>query len=453
MSLEKPSPPGRPVKAAPSTQEDPAVLLSTSWQKLEEDWAADLLAAVGGPDSGEDGDDNSIPPDEKITKILEFKVPVSNDTKPQGSLAVENIWDPNFVKTIEPSSFPSENLVPVFFVDATAEEPCLTAPPPPSTEESFILPQSPPEEPADSLVVGGSFSTPSSTSPFRPPEQHFLISVPEGNSLPTAVCIPASSYMKTPPMSPETRFLEKHNIMKWVIDDQDEGDIPGLPAGISGAPLSQITATVTSPSALDSKAECLAMASQYKVVDNSEVKPSQRPRYYFIEHELHMINCYIKIIIYRKRERQPETSPCAVLTKPGRMETSFASTSESEFSQLSDSTDLTDDEASKYRRMRDLNNEASRRCRDRRRMKQQNMLLELDQQRNKNLILKKKCDSLQLKVRKIKNYVLKSFKNPQLEIALAHQRRIFGETAISSENIGIFSDPKDLPEVDCSWIF
>ena len=81
------------------------------------------------------------------------------------------------------------------------------------------------------------------------------------------------------------------------------------------------------------------------------------------------------------------------------------------------------------------------------------MVAELDEQRNKNLILKKKCDNLQLKVRKIKNYVLKSFKNPQLEIAQAHQRRIFGETAISSENIGIFSDPKDLPEVDCSWIF
>ena len=137
------------------------------------------------------------------------------------------------------------------------------------------------------------------------------------------------------------------------------------------------------------------------------------------------------------------------------MQTSGVSTSESEISQLSDSTnELTDDEvsASKYRRMRDLNNEASRRCRDRRRMKQQNMAAELDQQRNKNLILKKKCDILELKTRKIKNYILKSFKNPQLEIALAHQRRIFGETPISSENIGIFSDPKDLPEVDCSWL-
>ena len=85
-------------------------------------------------------------------------------------------------------------------------------------------------------------------------------------------------------------------------------------------------------------------------------------------------------------------------------------------------------------------------------MKQQNMVAELDEQRNKNLILKTKCDILELKVRKIKNYILKSFKNPQLEIALAHRRRIFGETSISSENIGIFSDPKDLPEVDCSWL-
>ena len=137
-----------------------------------------------------------------------------------------------------------------------------------------------------------------------------------------------------------------------------------------------------------------------------------------------------------------------------RLQTSsLVSTSESEFSQLSDSTELTDDEASKYRRMRDLNNEASRRCRDRRRAKQQNMTAELNEQRNKNLILKEKCETLELKTRKIKNYILKSFNNPQLEIALAHQRRIFGETSIRSENIGIFSDSKDLPEVDCSWLF
>ena len=155
---------------------------------------------------------------------------------------------------------------------------------------------------------------------------------------------------------------------------------------------------------------------------------------------------FIKNLIFRKRKHQPETSPIL-----GRMQTA----SESEFSQLSDSTDLTDDEvsASKYRRMRDLNNEASRRCRERRRAKQQNMTAELNEQRNKNLILKEKCETLELKTRKIKNYILKSFNNPQLEIALAHQRRIFGETSIRSENIGIFSDSKDLPEVDCSWLF
>ena len=164
---------------------------------------------------------------------------------------------------------------------------------------------------------------------------------------------------------------------------------------------------------------------------------------------------FITFHIFRKREPQPETSPGAISNILGRMQTGSVSTSESEFSHVSDSTDLTDDEvsASKYRRMRDLNNEASRRCRDRRRMKQQKMATELDEQRNKNLILKEKCDILELKTRKIKNYILKSFKNPQLEIALAHQRRIFGETSsISPENIGIFSDPKDMPEVDCSWL-
>lgn len=264
MSLEKPSPPCWPAEAAPTNQEDPAVLFSSSWQENEEDWAADFLAAVAGPDSGGDrgaslSEDNSVSPEEKITKILEFKVPVSNDTKPQGSIAVENIWDPNFVKTAGSSVSPSENLVPLYIVDITA---------PPSTEESFILPQSPPEE------VGDSFTSPPST--FLPPDQHFLLSVPEGNSLPTAVSIPASSYMKTPPMSPETRFLEKHDIMKWVIDDQDEGDIPGLSAGISGVSPSQITARVTSQSAPDSKTE--SYAQNVKVLQNSEVKPSPRPR-------------------------------------------------------------------------------------------------------------------------------------------------------------------------------
>ena len=264
MSPEKPSPPCWPAEAAPTNQEDPAVLFSSSWQENEEDWAADFLAAVTGPDSGGDrgtspSEDNSVSPEEKITKILELKVPVSNDAKPQGAIAVENIWDPNFVKTAGCSVSPSENLVPLYIVDITA---------PPSTEESFILPQSPPEE------VGDSFPSPPSTS--LPPDQHFLLSVPEGNSLPTAVTIPASSYMKTPPMSPETRFLEKHDIMKWVIDDQDEGDIPGLSAGISGGSPSQITATVTSQSALDSKTE--SFAQNVKALQNSEVKPSPLPR-------------------------------------------------------------------------------------------------------------------------------------------------------------------------------
>ena len=49
MSLEKPSPPCWSAEAAPTHQEDPAVLLSSCQENEEEDWAADFLAAVAGP--------------------------------------------------------------------------------------------------------------------------------------------------------------------------------------------------------------------------------------------------------------------------------------------------------------------------------------------------------------------------------------------------------------------
>ena len=152
---------------------------------------------------------------------------------------------------------------------------------------------------------------------------------------------------------------------------------------------------------------------------------------------------------FRKRGRPLKTSPSVTPHKVAKLQAnlSTASTSGSETSLL------TDDEVSalKYRRMRDLNNEASRRCRDRRRVNQENKERELEQHRHRNLVLRNECDILETKVRKIKNYILKSFKNPQQEIARAHLRRA-GLFAANSASIGIFSDPRDLPEIDCSWL-
>ena len=74
----------------------------------------------------------------------------------------------------------------------------------------------------------------SSIQPVTPPHsQGLTISVPEAPaptqspSYPTQA-LPLQLTATSPPPSPEKRFFEKHNIMKWVIDDQDDGDIPGL---------------------------------------------------------------------------------------------------------------------------------------------------------------------------------------------------------------------------------
>ena len=213
MSLEKPSLSGSP--ATDTNQTDPATILSDFWQEEEEDWATELLRAVnpsGQPSPDSEENTANTPPDKPrdITQIIEFKVPVSNEIQPQGVISVENLWTSNF------SSEPSTSLQVV----ETRVPPSLPA------EHLVILPRSPPQEQAGH------------STPPHPPARQFLASSPGMDFLPTTV--------STPPMSPETRFLEKHNIMKWVIDDQDEGDIPGLSAGISCPTEPQLTAPVTS---------------------------------------------------------------------------------------------------------------------------------------------------------------------------------------------------------------
>merc|ERR1711902_310633 len=61
---------------------------------------------------------------------------------------------------------------------------------------------------------------------------------------------------------------------------------------------------------------------------------------------------------------------------------------------------LTDDEVSalKYRRMRDLNNEASRRCRENRKAKLGDAEAELEALRRKNITLKQTVQELETKV-------------------------------------------------------
>ena len=119
---------------------------------------------------------------------------------------------------------------------------------------------------------------------------------------------------------------------------------------------------------------------------------------------------------------------------------------------------LTDDEVSalKYRRMRDLNNEASRRCRENRKAKLGGAEAELDALRQKNIRLVQNVQDLESRVSRLKRKFLLTVKQPSREIALARQRQLgqrlaAGQSlAISPDMVGSFmsqEDPDIKPEL------
>jgi len=116
---------------------------------------------------------------------------------------------------------------------------------------------------------------------------------------------------------------------------------------------------------------------------------------------------------------------------------------------------LTDDEVSalKYRRMRDLNNEASRRCRENRKAKLGDAEAELDALRQKNITLKQTVQELETKVSRLKRKFLITVKQPSREIALARQRQLGQSLTISPDMVGTFitSDSDIKPELDAFW--
>lgn len=69
----------------------------------------------------------------------------------------------------------------------------------------------------------------------------------------------------------------------------------------------------------------------------------------------------------------------------------------------------------KYRRMRDLNNEASKRCRMNRKRKFNELLSEEDELKNKNAELRKRCQHMEDLVNQLKRQFIEKISNPKLE--------------------------------------
>ena len=146
------------------------------------------------------------------------------------------------------------------------------------------------------------------------------------------------------------------------------------------------------------------------------------------------------------------------LPRMRRKSSTTTCTSESDMasSYMSDSASgLTDDEVSalKYRRMRDLNNVASKRCRENRKHKMESAEMELQNLLDKNVHLHETANLLEAKVSKLKSLFLARMSNPGREIANARIRRMGQTLSISPEFVGSLmgSSSNMLPDVNSFW--
>ena len=153
-----------------------------------------------------------------------------------------------------------------------------------------------------------------------------------------------------------------------------------------------------------------------------------------------------------------DTTPREITQKLPRLRRKSTTTSESEFIYCSDSASgMTDDEVSalKYRRMRDLNNEASKRCRENRKSKLGNAEAELRNLYEKNLQLKETVAHYESMVARLKSKFLQRVQNPSQEIAFARRRQMSQSQSviIKPEIIGsmMSSNSVEAPDVDTFW--
>ena len=94
--------------------------------------------------------------------------------------------------------------------------------------------------------------------------------------------------------------------------------------------------------------------------------------------------------------------------------------------------------ALKYRRMRDLNNEASKRCRENRKLRLGSAEADLRHQAERNLQLKAAVRALEARVARLKRVFLTNIQNPSAEIASA-RRRLGQSLRISPDFVGSFA--------------
>jgi len=387
-----------------------------------------------------------------VTEIQEFNVAVVDDVKPEGSFTlaakvespappVDDLWSQQFISGCEGGISP----VKIVIYQETTPNPYQSIP------LHIVEGRDDPED------EGICMTSPSPEISLTPPEKKLLVSKAEAPSASSS----EKQLCKESPAKPD-EFFEKCDILKWAIDDQDIGDMPGISCGPT---LFEIPATVTSSSSSSVQLTHPQPTTDFFIQDIKEetttdsVPPSTttstKNEVKGPKRALFQDNTPAEDTPKRKRGRPSRPQdPLAITPKlprlpPGR-------NSDSEYAYVSDSGDiLTDDEVSalKYRRMRDLNNIASKRCRQTRKEKMASTEAELQYLTERKENLKILLHKMEAKVKQLKSKFLAEMRNPSAKIAIARRRMVRGALGYDSSIIGAFmdADSEQLPDINTFW--
>lgn len=387
-----------------------------------------------------------IKPSETITEIHEIQLPVTTAIKPEGSFTlaedhgtilqpiscppsgIENIWSQEFISTpgvsfgIQNNSPNPYETAPLHLVEGR-EDPedegiCMTSPSPAKHVSPMLSELTSPVKKLPQLKVN-SITSPFKASPHKPDE-----------------------------------FFEKCDILKWAIDDQDIGEMPGISYN---QPPSYIPATVTSltsstPQLAKHQATADLFIQEIKRETDKSTEEILIPLPTKVTAPKFTFSTAIKS---RKRGRPEREEPREITPKLPKLPRGQI-TSDSEYAYVSDSGGiLTDDEVSalKYRRMRDLNNEASKRCRQTRKQKMAINEHMVNQLTEKNEKLKNIVDRMETKVVEMKLKFITTIQSPSSKIAMARRKMIGSNLGFDANIIGSLMDTEtqELPDIHAFW--
>jgi len=235
-------------------------------------------------------------------------------------------------------------------------------------------------------------------------------------------------------------FFDSCNILQWAIDDNNIQDPPGIENDDDKAKLKYEEHKMEIPPLNEE----LFTNVDYQQPSTSYMTPLPTTIHETCESSPK-----------RARGRPPLQTPRTITPKLPKARP-VSQRSDSELSYLSDScSGLTDNDMSamKYRRMRDLNNEASRRCRDTRKRRQAKKEEEVDELRLKNESLSRTVEKMERHIAELKRKILTDVRNPAAHIARARRRRRLQEMQSFTLMHHTENDQEedDLPDVNAFW--